>query len=321
MLPFVSAIANASDAKLSASRDVSSSSNFFIAQEATLLNYNIAGFGFGVTPASIGFLVANNYLNIFAVHFNTSTRTQHHDDHQASTTTVFSVAMRTIIPFIVIVKMLISAAGEGVNWTGQVNFPETESPTDDDQDYSKCVPQPEGFGPRPAEDTPSAFRRSKYFHDALRYALSPRGYKLASQDLDGAMENDLSFLGTHLLKHYDTDECARFCNDMPKCASFNLYFERDPVYEPNMTAGCPNPPSTTNINCVLWHSHLYADEFINFGVTRENFQVIITGSNIYNKIHGPLDLSELGFSGPRVDVDNDAGFLVPDEPTGDYSTP
>lgn len=150
--------------------------------------------------------------------------------------------------------------------------------------------------------------------------MSPRGYKLVAQDLDGAMENDLAFLGTHHLKHYDTDECAKLCNDMPTCASFNLYFERDPIYEPNMTAGCPNPPSTTNINCVLWHSHLYADEAINFGQTREDFQVIITGSNIYNKIHGLLDLSELGFSGPRVDVDNDAAFLVPDEPTGEYGT-
>lgn len=134
------------------------------------------------------------------------------------------------------------------------------------------------------------------------------------------MENDLGFLGPHLLEHYDPYECARFCDYLPTCASFNLYFERDPVHKPNSTAGCPNPPSTTNINCVLWHSRLEADEAINVGEVREDFQVVITGSNLYNKIHGPLDLSDLGFSGPRVDVDNDAAFLVPDEPTGGYST-
>lgn len=134
------------------------------------------------------------------------------------------------------------------------------------------------------------------------------------------MESDLSFLGTHLLKKYDTEECARFCNDLPTCASFNLYFERDPAFEPNTTAGCPNPPSTTNINCVLWHSHLRADEAINFGEIREEFHVVIAGSNLYNKINGPLDLSDLGFSGPRVDVDNAAAFQVPVEPTGNYNT-
>lgn len=128
------------------------------------------------------------------------------------------------------------------------------------------------------------------------------------------------FLGTHVLKHYDVDECARLCNDLPTCASFNLYFERDPAYAPNTTAGCPNPPSTTTINCVLWHHRLEADAAINFGETREGFQVVITGSNLYNKIKGPLDLSSLGFSGPRVDVDNNAAFQVPDEPIGEYST-
>lgn len=127
-------------------------------------------------------------------------------------------------------------------------------------------------------------------------------------------------LGTHHLTHYDADECARLCNDLPTCASFNLYFERDPAHAPNTTAGCPNPPSTTNINCVLWHHRLEADAAINFGEAREGFQVVVTGSNLYNKIKGPIDLSSLGFTGPRVDVDNNAAFQVPDEPTGNYST-
>lgn len=134
------------------------------------------------------------------------------------------------------------------------------------------------------------------------------------------MENDLGFLGTHFLEHYDPDECARICNDLPTCASFNLYFERDPIYKPNTTAGCPNPPSTTNINCVIWQSHLETHEATNFGELREEFQVVIAGSNLYNKINWPLDLSDLGFSGPRLDIDNDAAFSVPDEPTGGYST-
>ncbi|KAL1877865.1 hypothetical protein Daus18300_002218 [Diaporthe australafricana] len=170
------------------------------------------------------------------------------------------------------------------------------------------------------EDTPIAFRYFENFHQASKSAHIPRGYELAVQGLDGAMKNDPGFLGSHLLEHYDTEECAIFCDDLPTCASFNLYFERDPIYVPNTSAGCPNPPSTTNINCVLWSSRLEPDAAINFGEIREDFQVVITGSNLYNKMKGPLDLSDLGFNGPRFDVDNYAAFDVPDEPTGDYST-
>jgi len=134
------------------------------------------------------------------------------------------------------------------------------------------------------------------------------------------VEGDLGFLGTHLLDQYNPDECARLCGDLPTCASFNLYFEREPLYRPGTTAGCPNPPSSTNINCVLWHSRLDADAVINFGESREGFQVVITVSNLYNKMNGTLDLGHMGFSGPWVGVDNDAAFEVPNEPGGDYST-
>lgn len=143
---------------------------------------------------------------------------------------------------------------------------------------------------------------------------------MVARDLDGSMRNDLGFLGTHLLHQYNPNECARLCDNLPACASFNVYFERDPMYEPDTTAGCPNPPSTTKVNCVLWHSRLDADAATNFGEIREEFQVVITGSNLYNKINGTLDLGYMGFSGPWVGIDNDAAFEVPNEPKGDYST-
>lgn len=93
--------------------------------------------------------------------------------------------MCTIITFIVTVQILISAAGvpasplpsslyntrhklddqpdtdirdgetasshsqEDGNGSVQANVSESEFPIEGDQDYSKCVPQPEGFGPRP----------------------------------------------------------------------------------------------------------------------------------------------------------------------------
>jgi hypothetical protein len=128
------------------------------------------------------------------------------------------------------------------------------------------------------------------------------------------------FLGNYLLDHYSPDECARFCDDLPTCASFNLYFERVPTYGPDTTAGCPNPPSSTSINCVLWHSLLDTDAVTSFGQMREEFQIVITGSNLYNKINGTLDLGQMGFTGPWVAIDNNAAFQVTKEPTGDYDT-
>ncbi|POS74939.1 hypothetical protein DHEL01_v206675 [Diaporthe helianthi] len=52
----------------------------------------------------------------------------------------------------------------------------------------------------------------------------------------------------------------------------------------------------------------------------EEFQVVITGSNLYNKINVTPDSGYMGFSGPWVGVENDAVFAVPNEPKGDYST-
>lgn len=193
-------------------------------------------------------------------------------------------------------------------------------PIENNWNYTDCIPQPKGSGPSPREDTPRAFRNFGPLHEASNSSRIPRGYDLVAQDLDGSVESDQGFLRTHLLNKYDPDECARLCDDLPTCAAFNLYFQRDPAYEPNMAAGCPNPPSTTSIDCVLWHTRLDPDEVVNFGELREEFQVVITGSNLYNKINGTLDLGYMGFSGPWVDVDNDAAFAVPNEPTGNYST-
>ncbi|KAH8768320.1 hypothetical protein F5883DRAFT_644107 [Diaporthe sp. PMI_573] len=151
---------------------------------------------------------------------------------------------------------------------------------------------PKGRGPRPGEDTPHAFRSFKPFHDASNSAQSPRGYELAAQDLNRSVESDLGFLGTHLLGQYNPDECSRLCDDLPTCAFFYLYFEQEPL---------------------RGRSH-------NFGELREGFEVVITGSNLYNKMNRTLDLGHIGFSGPWLGVDNDAAFEVPNEPEGNYST-
>ncbi|KAG8158400.1 hypothetical protein KVR01_011522 [Diaporthe batatas] len=172
----------------------------------------------------------------------------------------------------------------------------------------------------PRQDTPRAFQSFETFHEASNSARIPRGYELVAQDLGGSVESDKGFLYTHPLRQYDPGECARLCDDLPTCAAFNLYFEREPAYLPDASAGCSNPPSTTSIDCVLWHTRLDEDDVGNFGELREQFQVVITGSNLYNKINGTLDLGHMGYSGPWVGVDNEASFAVPNEPVGNYST-
>lgn len=135
--------------------------------------------------------------------------------------------------------------------------------------------------------------------------------------IDSSIDMGLGYLGVHLLEEYHTEKCALFCNDLPTCSSFNIYFERSPMQDPSIKDGCPNPESTTHIKCVLWRSELTKDSAINIGEIREEFEVVIAGSNLYNKQAGVLEVPN--FNGPD-DVDNHAAFNVPYEPLGGYNT-
>lgn len=57
-------------------------------------------------------------------------------------------------------------------------------------------------------------------------------------------------------------------------------FKRDPSLNPD-ASDCPNPPSTINIKCVFWGGAATAANANNFGQWRDNFQVLIAGSNGY----------------------------------------
>lgn len=76
-------------------------------------------------------------------------------------------------------------------------------------------------------------------------------------------------------------------------------YERNPTVNPDYGAGCPNPPSTTIIKCVLWGQTINTDIALNWGEERCDFQVLIAGSNYYLKQSALQNLSEYGFFGPR----------------------
>lgn len=153
------------------------------------------------------------------------------------------------------------------------------------QDY--CIQQPDGYGPKVEPDTPEAFLAYKPFSDTAQNAATPAGYDVVFKDLDGAVSAN-SYLGLHTLKSYDTQACAARCDESELCTAFNVYIERNPSLNVNFNEtdpdfDCPNPPSITNYKCTLWGSEITPESATNKGGWRLDFEVVITGSNGYDK--------------------------------------
>jgi hypothetical protein len=108
-----------------------------------------------------------------------------------------------------------------------------------------CKAQPLGAGPTVSPDTPEAFLAYDYFKAQAVAAPTPGGYYNAFTNLQ-ASNNAYGYMGYTLLNEYSTQACAAKCDAISGCASFNIYFERDPTKNPD-DASCNNPSSTTNI--------------------------------------------------------------------------
>lgn len=161
-----------------------------------------------------------------------------------------------------------------------------------------CAPQPDGYGPVPTPDTVSAFYAYAPFHamaSAAPTAIEAVGggavYQQTFLDLN-ASSSAQSYLGLETLKTYDAAECAGYCDETSLCTAFNIYIERDPSVNPcnnDSTAStvwgynCPNPASMTSYKCTLWGSELDSTTATNTGDWREEFEVVITASNGYDK--------------------------------------
>lgn len=156
-----------------------------------------------------------------------------------------------------------------------------------------CAPQPDGYGPKPADDTVAAFMGFQTFADTSSNAATPQGYQRSFQGLQGSVSAN-TYMGLYTLKTYDTIKCQQLCDAADSCSGFNIYFERDPTLAP--ADGCLNPASFTNIKCTLWGSPVTAESATNKGQWRRDFHVVITGSNGYSK-NNPPD-AQSGFTGP-----------------------
>ncbi|MCJ1229605.1 hypothetical protein MMC12_006274 [Toensbergia leucococca] len=157
-----------------------------------------------------------------------------------------------------------------------------------------CDPQPSGPGPVPSPDTPSAFLADPTLQAMSTNALTPYGYAQVFVNLQDSLSAS-NYMGLYTLNMYDTSQCQSLCDQASSCQAFNIYIERDPSLDPN-AENCPNPPSTINYKCTLWGAPVSSQEATNAGQYHDGFDVLITGSNAYNKNSPPPGIS--GFNGP-----------------------
>ncbi|KUJ11847.1 uncharacterized protein LY89DRAFT_653320 [Mollisia scopiformis] len=178
-----------------------------------------------------------------------------------------------------------------------------------------CAVQPKGTGPtvNTPDDTPASFLAYQPFQTTATNAATPQGYTQSFVNLQGSSQT-VSWLGYTTLSSYDTVACASYCDQLDGCQAFNIYYERDPTEDPNATS-CPNPPSLTNIKCSRWGVQITADTAVNTGQNRDSFQVVIAGSNGYNKNAPPP--AQTGFTGP---VELGGAINAPNDPVTNTNT-
>ncbi|KAF4554973.1 Hypothetical protein D9617_3g020420 [Elsinoe fawcettii] len=155
-----------------------------------------------------------------------------------------------------------------------------------------CAPQPDAYGPNITNpDTPANWMSYAPFQSMAANAATPSGYARTFNNAN-ASASASSYMGLWTLKSYNPSDCAAICNNNTGCTAFNIYIERDPSLNPcknDSTAytpwgyWCPLPSSITNYKCTLWGSNLDASVATNAGGWRGDFNVVITGSNGYDK--------------------------------------
>jgi hypothetical protein len=146
---------------------------------------------------------------------------------------------------------------------------------------TSCQVQPTGvsLGPQSdGTDSASAFKAYPAFSSNAVSAASavPTGYVNTFTNL-GASNNAFGYMGYTLLQSYDQQTCADKCTKINGCQAFNIYYERDPLYNQDSDNCLQN--STTQIKCVFWSGPVTTENAVNNGQYRNKFQVVIAGSN------------------------------------------
>lgn len=200
-------------------------------------------------------------------------------------------------------------------------------------DVSSCgAQQPGGAGPLPASGSADSdyTNAGSSLRALAQSASTPNGYKKSFTDKLGSSQQ-IGYLTYKNLDDgvYNPQACADFCDSEKFCLGFNIFFERDPKFEPK--DGCANPPAQTNVKCSIYGYPVAEAAATNEGQWRgpqdtngQAFHVVITGSNGYSKvgkgaptvpdfnaptnlpaaINAPLDNGKDTYNGMRLFNDN-----------------
>jgi hypothetical protein len=143
-----------------------------------------------------------------------------------------------------------------------------------------CSPLPYGHGPKPQIDTPLGFLTAPIFLSYAKSSSTPPGYDLVYSNAHSS-STSTSYLGYTELPIYSPQTCSRRCDATTGCKAFNIFFERTPTLK--VGEQCRNSLSSTTIKCALWGEELGEGDGKNKGYRTWDFQVVVAGSNAYNK--------------------------------------
>jgi hypothetical protein len=144
-----------------------------------------------------------------------------------------------------------------------------------------CAGQPNAYGPQIQPDTVDTFKGHAGLHKLATSASTPNGWTQSFSDLSGSVSG-AGYLGYYELTSYDVDACAAKCESTSTCTGFNLFIERDPKWNPRQCS-CDKPDSVTRFKCSLWGQDVKKESATNVGQSQDGFEVVIVGSNGYNK--------------------------------------
>ncbi|KAF2155489.1 hypothetical protein K461DRAFT_290518 [Myriangium duriaei CBS 260.36] len=103
-------------------------------------------------------------------------------------------------------------------------------------------------------------------------------------------------LGTLNIATYSPAVCAAYCNaTLVGCKSFNIFFERSPLYTP--TVYRLNPPANITVRCNFFGNLVDGNAATVMGSWQQQFTVLAAGSNGYNKDPGPPRVSTFATPG------------------------
>lgn len=162
-----------------------------------------------------------------------------------------------------------------------LNLPVNPVITNSTNQNTDCTRRPVlGHGPVAIPDTPEAFYNSRILADTAFFAATPFNWTRTFVNQRASIKST-HYLGFAELTKYSTHDCAAKCDKIPSCDAMNIYFERTPSV--NLARKCPNAPSTTVIKCAFWGDKVRAQDATNWGSKDWSFDVVMAGSNGYNR--------------------------------------